>query len=272
MKQIRNESLKSHVNIRSQPCTRRRPPSRRSLFRSREGGLYNMKLWSSYLKEMTIAGRGFYFYIEIFIALVMLIVLLVVVNENPVSKEEEIVYYDMTPFMFKVMTNKEISDGQLRMGNEKSFTLKPGDFKVINDKSGEKEHYTFDEEKVIDVKTLETLDAKTGDLIKRVYVADNREDMIRLAHQEKSRGAVIRMKEGEFAYQYYLQGYETDRLVNLLYLMHNDKSAILQTQMNRQDVRELETHKTLNARENVIPLFITFAGSLMGFFIVMAYI
>jgi len=231
-----------------------------------------MKLWSSYLKEMTIAGRGFYFYIEIFIALVMLIVLLVVVNENPVSKEEEIVYYDMTPFMFKVMTNKEISDGQLRMGNEKSFTLKPGDFKVINDKSGEKEHYTFDEEKVIDVKTLETLDAKTGDLLKRVYVADNREDMIRLAHQEKSRGAVIRMKEGEFAYQYYLQGYETDRLVNLLYLMHNDKSAILQTQMNRQDVRELETHKTLNARENVIPLFITFAGSLMGFFIVMAYI
>ena len=52
-----------------------------------------MKLLSSYIKEMKIAARGFYFYIEVFIAILMLIVLLVVVKENPVSREEEFIYY-----------------------------------------------------------------------------------------------------------------------------------------------------------------------------------
>ena len=49
-----------------------------------------MKLLSSYLKEMKIAARGFYFYIEIVIALIILVILLFSVNEKSVSKTEGI--------------------------------------------------------------------------------------------------------------------------------------------------------------------------------------
>lgn len=232
-----------------------------------------MKLWSSYVKEMKIAGRGFYFYIEILVAIVMVFVLLVLVNETPVSRQKEIMYYDMTPLMFNIMTNKEISDGKLRITQGKTFTLKPEEFELIDEDTGEKESYTFDEKKEINVKTMETLDPKTGDVVKTAYITESEEDMIRLAHQEKQLGATVRMSEtGQFSYKYYLQGYETERLVNLLYVVHNEKSTILQTHMNRQQVRELGSDQTLNNRENMVPLFITFAGSLMGFFIVMAYI
>lgn len=232
-----------------------------------------MKLWSSYIKEMKIAARGFYFYIEVLVAVVMLFVLLFLVNENPVSRQKQFMHYDMTPFMFNVVTNRGISDGSLRMGGEKSFTLRPAEIEVINDQTGEYEQRQYTEKKEITVKTLENLDPKTGDLLKTVYVTDNKEDMIRLAHQEKQMGAIVKMNEkGQFSYAYYLQGYETERLVNLLYVIHDEKSTILQTQMDRQQVRELSSAQTLNNRENILPLFITFAGSLMGFFIVMAYI
>jgi hypothetical protein len=42
-----------------------------------------MKLWSSYIKEMKIAARGFYFYIELFMAVVLLIILLVCFLQCP---------------------------------------------------------------------------------------------------------------------------------------------------------------------------------------------
>jgi hypothetical protein len=120
---------------------------------------------------------------------------------------------------------------------------------------------------------MENIDPKTGDLLKTIYITNTEEDMIRLTHQEKQLGATIKMNEtGQFSYKYYLQGYETERLVSLLSVVHNDKSTILQTQVNRQSVRDLETLKTLNNRENILPIFIAFACSLMGFFIVMAYL
>lgn len=232
-----------------------------------------MKWWSSYLKEMTIAGRGFYFYIEIFIAVVMVLILLFVVKEHPQSTEKQFMYYDMTPFMFNIMTNKAIDDGRLRMGEEKTFTLLPAEFQAIDDRTGSSESMNYQDKKQITVKTLENINPETGELLKTIYITDNKEDMIRLAHQERQLGAVVKMNEtGQFSYEYYLQGYETERLVNLLVVIHDEKSAILQTQMDRQQIRELESGATLNNRENILPIFITFAGSLMGFFIVMAYI
>ncbi|MFW6263298.1 MAG: ABC transporter permease, partial [Thermotogota bacterium] len=205
--------------------------------------------------------------------LVMVFVLLVLVNETPVSRQKEIMYYDMTLFMFNIMTNKEISEGKLRISEGKTFTLKPMEFQLIEEDTGKKQRYTYDEKMEISVKTMETLDPKTGEVVKTAYITESEEDMFRLAHQEKQLGVTVGMNEkGQFSFKYYLQGYETERLVNLLYVVHNEKSTILQAQMNRQQVRELETSQTLNNRENMVPLFITFAGTLMGFFIVMAYI
>ena len=52
-----------------------------------------MKLWSSFVKELTVASRGFYFYVEIAMAAILLFVILFVVPEEFVSKEnaEEVV-------------------------------------------------------------------------------------------------------------------------------------------------------------------------------------
>lgn len=53
-----------------------------------------MKLWSSFVKELTIASRGFYFYVEIVMAAILLFVLLFVIPENFSSKEDEYLYLE----------------------------------------------------------------------------------------------------------------------------------------------------------------------------------
>ena len=114
----------------------------------------------------------------------------------------------------------------------------------------------------------------TGNLEQTAYVAQSEEDLLGLVLQEKRMSVSISMgkEDGQFSYKYFLQGYETDRLVNLLYIVNNEKSIVLQSQIDNQVVRELNPEKTLNNRQNILPLYIAFAGSLMGFFIVMSYI
>ena len=51
-----------------------------------------MKLFSTYIKEMKIAFRGYYVYIEIFMAILVLTILLVTVKENPDGKSKEYLY------------------------------------------------------------------------------------------------------------------------------------------------------------------------------------
>ena len=65
---------------------------------------------------------------------------------------------------------------------------------------------------------------------------------------------------------------ETERLKNLLYILQNESRDVVNAKKDRQVVRTLNVMKTLNNRENLVPVFIAYMGSLMGFFIVMAYI
>ena len=53
-----------------------------------------MKLWSSFVKELIIASRGFYFYIEVVMAFIFLLLLLFAVPEQFDSKEDEYLYLD----------------------------------------------------------------------------------------------------------------------------------------------------------------------------------
>ena len=223
---------------------------------------------------MKIAARGFYFYIEVFIAILMLIVLLVVVKENPVSREEEFIYYDMTPVLANLFMQKDINSGRMKVAEPTEFKLKPVEFELINEETGEIEEYIFEEEKIVSLTTYAIFNPDTGNLEQTAYVAQSEEDLLRLVLQEKRMSVSISMgkEDGQFSYKYFLQGYETDRLVNLLYIVNNEKSIVLQSQIDNQVVRELNPEKTLNNRQNILPLYIAFAGSLMGFFIVMSYI
>ena len=232
-----------------------------------------MKLLSTYIKEIKIAARGFYFYIEIFIAVVMLAILLFAVKENPISKSREYIYYDIPQEVMQHIMDKDIEAGKLRFAEPTEITVKPVEFEITNQETGEIKSYNFTEESTISLITLESLDPETGELVQTIYITDSEEDVIRISYSEMKTGVAIKIdKTGAFSYTYYMQGYETDRLENLLYILHNESPDVVKAQQDKQVIRTLNVTERLNNRQNLIPVFISFAGALMGFFIVMAYV
>ena len=232
-----------------------------------------MKLLSNYFKEMKIAARGFYFYIEIAMAVILLAILLFAVSETSTSSRKQFVYNDMPQKITEYLTDRSIDKGEARLANPTEFKLKPAEFKIMNQETGETTAYAFDDDKIIELETIEMLDSSTGELEETVYYVETEEDMIRLAYGESEIGATVAMNaRGKVSYTYYLQGYETDRLQSLLYISHSKSPSVINARKDRQVVRTLGAMETLNNRENLVPLFIAYIGSLMGFFIVMAYI
>jgi ABC-2 type transport system permease protein len=231
-----------------------------------------MKLLSSYSKEMKIAARGFYFYIEIFMAVLLLTILLVAVNEKSVSKQKEFLYYDM-PLVYKdYIIQKEVDKGTVKLIEPTEFKMKAIGFEVKNEETGEVKAYDFDEE-TLRLETYQEYDLESGELNKTAYVAENEEDMIRLSYQEKKIGATVAVNDqGERSFRYYNQGYETDKYLNVLYILHNKSPEVVAASVENQVVTKLGDIQTLNNRENMVPVMVVFMGSLMGFFIVMAYI
>jgi len=232
-----------------------------------------MKLLSNYLKEMKIAARGFYFYIEIGMAVILLAILLFVVSETSTSNSKQFIYADMPQKIAEYLKDRSIEKGEARLANSTEFKLKPTKFEITNQETGETTAYDFDDEKIIELETIEMLDSSTGELEETVYYVETEEDMIRLAYGESEIGATAAMNaRGKVSYTYYLQGYETDRLKSLLYISHSKSPGVINAKKDKQVVRTLGVMETLNNRENLVPIFIAYMGSLMGFFIVMAYI
>jgi hypothetical protein len=232
-----------------------------------------MKLLSNYLKEMKIAARGFYFYIEIGMAVILLAILLFAVSETSTSSSKQFVYNDMPQKIAEYVKDKSIDDGDARLADATEFELKPSEFEITNQETGEATAYDFDDEKIIELETMEMLDSSTGELEETVYFVENEEDMIRLAYGESEIGVTAAMNaRGKVSYTYYLQGYETDRLESLLYISHSKSPSVINAKKDRQVVRTLGVMETLNNRENWVPIILVYLGSLMGYFIVIAYI
>jgi hypothetical protein len=222
---------------------------------------------------MKIAARGFYFYIEIGMAVIILAVLLFAVSETSTSNSKQFVYNDMPKKIAEYQQDQSIKDGDARLASPTEFKLKPAEFEITNQETGETTAYDFDDEKILELETMEMLDSSTGELEETVYYVETEEDMIRLAYGESEIGATAAMNpRGKVSYTYYLQGYETDRLESLLYISHSKSPGVINAKKDRQVVRTLGVMETLNNRENLVPLFVVFLGSLMGYFIVMSYI
>lgn len=205
-----------------------------------------MKLFSSFVKELKIASRGFYFYIEIFMAVLILVVFLFVVPDNFNSKTSEYIYLDMPP---------EASDVYLQAlleetidGNAEKLTIK------VNKKEKEVSLYTLDG--------------------KEIYILNSREDLIYMADKEREIAAVIKMDDDyNFNYEYYIQGYESDKFKNVLKILHVESNETIELAMDNQDVRPLATnHESLSDKDNMMPSVLVFNGALMGLFIMAAYI
>jgi ABC-2 type transport system permease protein len=231
-----------------------------------------MKLLSNYIKEMKIAARGYYFYVEIAMAIILLVILLFI-SKNPSTSSKEFLYYDMPEKIVKYIKDKSIDNGDARLAGFTEFRLRPAEFEITNQDTGEAKTYSFNDNRTIELETFEVLDSSTGDVDEIVYHAETEEDMLRLSYAEQERGATVSIDpHGKISYKYYLQGYETERLKDLLYIVNNESPGAVNERQDRQVVRTLDVTETLNNRENLVPVFLAFAGSLMGFFIVMAYI
>ncbi|MFC1918577.1 ABC transporter permease [Chloroflexota bacterium] len=232
-----------------------------------------MKLLSNYLKEMKIAARGYYFYVEIAMAIILLAILLLMISETSTSSSKQFVYNDMPNKIAEYQRDQSIKDGDARLASPTEFKLKPAKFEVTNRETGETIAYAFDDNKIIELETLEMLDSDTCELEETVYYVETEEDMLRLAYGESEIGVTVVMNpRGKVSYTYYLQGYETDRLESLLYISHSKSPSVINAKKDRQVVRTLGVTETLNNRQNLVPTFVVFMGSLMGFFIVLSYI
>ncbi len=205
-----------------------------------------MKLWHSFVKELTLSSRGFYFYIEIFMAVTFLVILLFVIPENFVNKDSEYIYLNLPPETQEIFI-ADISEDDL-----------DGQAELVEIKGGED---------VIQALLYESNE-------KKFYLLNDEDAIEKLAEKERKLGAVIELDEqGEIHYKYYLQGYESQRLKNILLVVHNEDLSVLEAQFDQQEVRPLSMeYDVLSDRENVLPSFLTFNGSLMGLFIIAAYI
>lgn len=232
-----------------------------------------MKLFSTYVKEMKIAFRGFYFYIEIFVAVIALIILLVAVKENPDGKIKEYVFNDISSDLMENIYDEEINKGTLRLLEDTEFTIKANEFVLLNKETEEETSFEMKDKEKVMVRTYEKLDAKTGDILGKMYVFDKEEDMIRMSYDSGVTGVSMVMNEsGEMSYKYYLQGYETERYEEILYLSHAlDVESMIDVQ-GKQTITIIGDSEQLNNREAVVPVFIGFSGALMGFFIIMSYV
>ena len=228
---------------------------------------------STYFKEMKIASRGFYFYIEIFIAILLLIIVLVAIKDNPDSKAKEYLYYDMSEVAYSAMLQAQLDTGKIILADDTVLELKANSFDVVNRDTDEVKSYTFDSKKTITVQTLKEIDADTGQILTTLYVLDSEEDMLRLSMSTGNMGATIIMDElGAISYRYVIQGYEAERYSNFLYIVHSVSTSAIQDEIDRQNIREIGSSSRLTNKEAVVPIFVVFMGSLMGFFIVISYL
>ena len=205
-----------------------------------------MKLWYSFTKELKLSSKSFYFYIEVVFAIIILAVVLFVIPENFNNKSTEYLYLDMPDATKNVLLESFLAEDTDNQTETIEIKIKKEMIPTT--------YYETDERKI--------------------YVVESEEDLVKLAENKKQIGAVIKIDDtGETSYKYYLQGYETDKLKNLYRVLHNEDMQTLESTINAQDVRPISTeYELLNDREHTLPSLLTFNGSLMGMFILAAYI
>lgn len=207
-----------------------------------------MKLWYSFTKELILSSKSWYFYIELGMAVILLAILLFVVPENFEGKSEEYIYLDL-PQVVKDKYRDNLTDEDLDEYAE--FVEIEADKKTFKAK-----FYETEESKIYLLESIEALNAFSSvERVPAVHVRVNENNQI--------------------IHTYYLQGYETQKLKNLLLVFHNRKAAydVVEDYKDNIEVKSLfQDVEPLNDRENIIPVFLTFNGSLMSLFIIAAYI
>jgi len=207
-----------------------------------------MKLWYSFSKELILSSKSWYFYIELGMAIVLLLILLFVVPENFETKGKEYIYLDL-PEVVQERYKKNLREEDI---NEMAELVEVEAGSTIFDA----ELYETSESKIYLLNSIDALDAFSNtERVPVIHVHVNEDNQI--------------------IHTYYLQGYETQKLRNLLMVYHNRLAGhdVVQDYSDNIKVRKLyQEIKPLSDKENIIPVFLTFNGSLMSLFIIAAYI
>lgn len=234
-----------------------------------------MKIWNNYKKEIKIASRGFYFYMEIIIAIVFLAALLFLVPTESGIVGNEVVFMDMSDSTYNKIIEKWESDGRFKQVESKTINLKPITITYFDENTGEKFVKEFNDKKEVTLDTFNEIDSNTNRVTEVKYFTNNFDDMLRIAYSKKYAGARMWFDDdGVDYYQSLLFGSETDRYKNLISIIHgkNINSEELINSLDNQDVRFLATQDTLNFRQSFIPLVLVVMNGLMGMMILIAYI
>jgi ABC-2 type transport system permease protein len=146
-------------------------------------------------------------------------------------------------------------------------------FVIPEDFSSSTEEYIYLD---LPEKMAESYYNEVKDESENIHFVDSEEALRELAESEGKFGAVVYLdSENQLSYRYYMQGYESERLKNLYSIINNDALSVeeLQAQLESQEVRTIEgAGMELSDRENMLPVFLTFNGSLMGLFMIASYI
>ncbi len=207
-----------------------------------------MKLWYSFIKELNLSSKSWYFYIELGMAVVLLAILLFVVPEEFDSKSEEYLYLDL-PQVVKDRYRDNLKDEDL------DETTKLVEVEA-DKKTFKAEFYETEESKI--------------------YILDSMEALNAFSNSERVPTVHVRVDgKNQIIHTYYLQGYETQKLKNLLLVFNNRKAGhdLIEDYSDNIKVKSLyQDVEPLSDKESIIPVFLTFNGSLMSLFIIAAYI
>ncbi|MCK8058721.1 MULTISPECIES: ABC transporter permease [unclassified Fusibacter] len=207
-----------------------------------------MKLWYSFAKELSLSSKSWYFYIELGMAVVILLILIFVVPEEFDAKGKEYFYLDLPQVVTDRFT-KDLLDEDL-------------------DETVEQVEVEADKQ-MFSASLYETEESK-------IYLLDSMEALDAFSNAERVIGIHVHVnEENQIVFTYYLQGYETQKLQNLLLVYHNRLAGhdVIEEYSDNIAVRRLyQDIEPLSDRQNMIPVFLTFNGSLMSLFIIAAYI
>jgi len=207
-----------------------------------------MKLWHSFSKELILSSKSWYFFIELGMALVILLILIFVIPEDFESKGKEYIYLDL-PQVVSERYKKNLREETINEVVE--FVEVEADGRIFD-----AELYETSESKIYLLNSMDALDAfSNAERVPAIHVRVNEDQQI--------------------IHTYYLQGYETQKLKNLLMVYHNRLAGhdVVEDFSDSIEVRNLyQEIEPLSDKENLIPVFLTFNGSLMSLFIIAAYI
>ncbi|HKL11687.1 MAG TPA: ABC transporter permease [Clostridia bacterium] len=209
-----------------------------------------MKLWHSFIKELQLSSKSWYFYIEVGMAFVLLLILLVAVPEETDNRTDEYLYAGSLSSDYVDLIYRGILDDEDEYEEYERVEINVG-----GDMYG------------ADLFVTDT---------RNIYFVDERDAVLRLAEEDNEVGIeIVQGGDGGLNYLYYLQGYESERLRNLYMVLQNNKVnyRFVERHMDRQTVETIEKDPfVLNNRENIVPVFLTYNGSIMGLFIMAAYV